>query len=68
MQGGLGRKTVLPVLGIVEGLFGLLVGHDGATVSGMKGVCWVERVSRMGRVQGVARETSERWRGGVGRL
>lgn len=54
VESGLGGKTVLPVLRIVKCLFGLYVGFDGPGVSRMEGVCWVEGVSRMGGVEGVA--------------
>lgn len=45
---------MLPVLGIVECLFGLFVGHDGPGVSGMKDVLWMKGVTRVGGVEGVA--------------
>lgn len=45
---------MLPVLRIVKCLFGLYVSFDGPGVSGMEGVCWVEGVSGMGRMEGVA--------------
>lgn len=71
VQGCLGGKTVLPVLRIVEGLFGLLVGHDGAGVRRVEGVSRVQRVPGVGVgmgvgvgwVQGVAGQGAERrWR------
>lgn len=53
MESGLGWKTVLPVLGIVKGLFGLFISHDGASVGRVEGE---RRVSRMGGVKCVARQ------------
>lgn len=54
VESALGGETVLPVLRIVKCLFGLYVGLDGPRVGGMEGVRWVEAVSGMGRVEGVA--------------